>query len=359
MTILLAILAIGALILVHELGHFLVARGVGMKVESFSVGFGPALLSFHDKRTTYRIGMLPLGGYVRIAGMVPGDGSEPDDPASFMNKPAWQRFLVIFAGPFINWLFAFLLLSAILMVGYPQPSDEPVVGRIANGSAAAAIGLLPGDRILSVGGEPIQAWSDLQGVLGRNRGRAMPLEVSREGRVLSFTARTGADGRLGVYRQVVEASYPFPQAFGVAFVQTGTVVAESLKGFGKLLRGEEQADLMGPVGIVSETAEAARGGPTALLSFLVFISLALAVMNLLPLPALDGGRLVFIAIAMVRRRPVDPKVEAAVHAVGLLLLLGLILFATYGDVRDQVAKRGGLSNLPDAGAQVSPPPAQP
>ncbi len=339
MTIFVSILAIGFLILIHELGHFLVARGVGMKVEAFSIGFGPALLTVRGKKTLYRVGLLPLGGYVRIAGMVPGDGTDQEDPASFMNKPAWQRFLVILAGPVVNWLFAFLLLSFLLLAGLPRQSSAPVLGSIADGSSASAVGLHPGDRVVAVNGAKTESWGDIQKAINAHRGSPMRIEVERAGRSLVFNATTGADGMLGVSPALEKVRYPFPEALGVAFLQTGRVIGSAVEGIIGLVRGEQKAELVGPVGIVSETVQAAKMSATHLFSILVVISLALALMNLLPLPALDGGRLVFITIAMVRRRPVNPRLEAAIHAVGLLLLFGLILYATWGDIGRQLSKR--------------------
>lgn len=338
MLIALAIVAIGFLILIHEFGHFLLARAFRMRVDSFSIGFGPALLSFHTRRTEYRLSLLPLGGYVRIAGMAPGDGTAADDPASFLNRPAWQRFLVILAGPAINWLFAFLLLASLFMAGMQRPSEDPVIGRVADGSPAAVVGLQPGDRIAWIDGQEIGSWPDMVAAIKKHVGQPMPVRIERDGREIVLTPKIGPDATLGIVPKLQTVQLGFGDAVSTAFFTTGEVVQKTLAALGQMLRGRGQAQLVGPVGIVSETVEAARTGAQSLAGVLVMISLALALMNLLPLPALDGGRLVFIAIAMVRRRPVDAKVEAVIHGIGLLLLLGLVLYATYGDIGRQFSK---------------------
>lgn len=338
MTLLFAIVSIGFLILIHEAGHFLLARACGMKADVFSIGFGPSLLSWHGRRTEYRIALLPLGGYVRIAGMAPGDGTAPDDPASFANRPAWQRFLVILAGPFVNWLFAFLLLAALLVSGMEQPVSEPIVGAVAAGSPAASAGLQPGDRILQIDGVPLETWFQMTEQIRGHRGRAMPMVIERSGQRFEPTAAIGGNGTLGIRPSTQRVQYPVAEALPLAFRQTGQVVLGTLEAIGSLVRGRG-GQVMGPVGIVSETVEAVKAGLTQLFQMLVLISMALAFMNILPLPALDGGRLVFIVIAMIRRRPVSPQAEAVVHAIGFLVLIGLLLFATMGDIGRQLRTR--------------------
>jgi regulator of sigma E protease len=350
MFVAISILALGVVILVHEAGHFLVALACRMRVEVFSIGFGPAILAWHGKRTEYRLAALPLGGYVRIAGMAPGDGTPEDDPASFANRPAWQRFLVILAGPFINWMFAFLLLTVLYTVGFRVPTDRPVIEAV-RGAPAVAAGLMPGDRILAIDDRPIASFGDVVRAVAARRGQPMQVRVERGGVEQTLTATTGPDGLLGIAGQTKIERYPLGASLGFALSKCGEILANTLDGLRQLLRGTGHADLMGPVGIVGQTVDAVSREFAALFYILVQISLVLAVMNLLPIPALDGGRLVFILIAMVRRRPVDPKLEAMIHGVGIVLLLGLLAYATYGDV----SRRLHRSAAGGAGAAASAP----
>ncbi len=339
MFVVISILALGVVILVHEAGHFLVALACRMRVEVFSIGFGPALLAWHGKRTEYRLAALPLGGYVRIAGMTPGDGTPEDDPASFSNRPAWQRFLVILAGPFVNWMFAFLLLTVLFTVGIRVLTDQPIIEAVP-GAPAVAAGLMPGDRIVAIDDGPIASFGDVVRAVEARRGRSMQLRVERGGVEQTLTATPGPDGLLGVAGQTRIERYPLGTSVGLALSRSGEILASTLDGVRRLVRRSGSANLMGPVGIVSETVDAVSREFANLFGILVQISLVLAVMNLLPIPALDGGRLVFILIAMVRRRPVDQKVEAVIHGVGLMLLLGLLAYATWGDVSRSLHRRG-------------------
>lgn len=352
MFVAIAILGLGLIILVHEAGHFLVARACRMRAEVFSFGFGPALLAWHGKRTEYRLSALPLGGYVRIAGMAPGDGTPEDDPESFANHPAWQRFLVILAGPAVNWAFAVLLLAALYTVGFRVPTNNPVIEEVT-GAPAVAAGLMPGDRIVAIDDQPIRSWADVTRGIEARRGRPMQLRVARGGAELTLTAATGPDGRLGIAGQSRVERYPVGRSLSLAFVKSGEVLVDALDGLRQLvLRTGNAGPLMGPVGIVSQTVDAVSKEFFRIFWILVQISLVLALMNLLPIPALDGGRLVFILVAMVRRRPVNPKVEAIVHSIGFLLLLVLLVYVTYGDIRRRIqpSEVGGSAGPPAAAA---------
>lgn len=334
MFLLFAILAIGLLIIIHELGHFLVARALGMKVDSFSVGFGPALLSFRGRRgeTEYRLSMLPLGGYVQIAGMAPGDGTPADEPRSFARRPLIQRFLVIAAGPITNWLFAFLVLSGLFVIGFERAAELPTIGQIADRSPAATAGLQAGDRVTAVGDRPIESWAELVEAIRASKDQPLSLSISRLDRELVVTATPGPDGLLGISATTELVKYPPGKAMVAAVRHTGTAAMNTFTMLGKILRNEGTAQLMGPVGIVNATAAEAQKGVIALMAIMVQVSLALALMNLLPLPGLDGGRLFFMGIEAVRRRPVNPKFEAIAHGVGIALVLALLLVTTFTDL---------------------------
>jgi len=325
-----AVLSLGLLVLLHEAGHFLVARASRMRVDVFSVGFGPALVSFRVEQTEYRLSLVPLGGYVKIAGMAPGD-FPPDDPAGFYRRPAWQRALVLVAGPVANWAFAFLLLSSLYAVGYRVETGEPVVEEV-RGRRAAASGLLPGDRILAVEGAEVSSWSEVVQALAARPKQPVALRVLRSDVELVLTAQPRADGKLDLRPESREVRLPVTQAVPLAFVKTVELTAAMLGDLRDLVANEGEAQLTGPVGIVGETVEAVRKDVLSLLFMLVRISLALALMNLLPVPALDGGRLVFVVVSALRGRPVDVRVEAVVHAVGMLALLSLVLWLSWGEI---------------------------
>ncbi|MGC4121456.1 MAG: M50 family metallopeptidase [Myxococcales bacterium] len=325
-----AVLSLGLLVLLHEAGHFLVARACRMRVDVFSVGFGPALVSFRGKQTEYRLSLVPLGGYVKVAGMAPED-FPPDDPAGFYRRPAWQRALFLVSGPFTNWLFAFLLLATLYAAGFRVATNEPVVEEVP-GRRAAASGLLPGDRILAVDGVDISTWGEVVRALAAKPKQAVELKIVRNEVELVLTAHPGADGRLNVRPESRVVRFPLTEAVPLAFMKTGEIGLGMLTDLRDWLVGRGEAQLMGPVGIVGETVEAIRKDLLSLFFILVQISLALALMNLLPMPALDGGRLLFVVLGAVRRRAIDVRFEAYFHAAGVLALLVLVGWLTWGEV---------------------------
>ncbi len=296
---------------------------------------------------------MPLGGYVRIAGMAPGDGTAADDPESFANHPAWQRFLVILAGPAVNWAFAVLLLATLFVVGVRVSTNRPVVEDVS-GAAAAAAGLMPGDRIVSIDDQPIGTWEDVERAIGARRGKLMQIRVARGGGEQTLTGTTGPDGRLGIGGETQVARLPLKRSFSLALAKSGQGLLETLDLLRRLvLRKGDTGPVIGPVEIVSETVQAVSKDVSQIFLILGQISLVLAMMNLLPIPALDGGRLAFILVAMVRRRPVNPSVEAAVHGAGLVLLLLLMVFVTYRDVRRRLHASEASGRAPPAAAASS------
>ncbi|HET9595410.1 MAG TPA: M50 family metallopeptidase [Anaeromyxobacteraceae bacterium] len=334
---LVVILAFGALVIIHELGHFLVARGCGMRVERFSVGFGPVLLRRQRGDTEWAVSAVPFGGYVKIAGMGPGDDVAEGDAGAYANQPAWRRFLVILAGPGMNYLFAVLLAGAMLAtLGLPEGDPAPVVGRVVAGGAAERAGLRAGDRVASVDGRPVDSWAALVAEIVAHPGQPARLAVERAGSTLEITATPdseGGTGRLGIEqsRRMVKASAG--QAFLAAARLTNARAGEILAGLGQMVTGRQKAELRGPLGIAQEMARSARAGAGQFVGIVWFISIALALFNLLPVPALDGGRLVFLVYEIVTRRRVNQRVEGIVHLAGFVALFGLLLAVTiFGDL---------------------------
>ena len=339
--ILLAVVAISLLIVVHEGGHFLVARLFGMRVLRFSLGFGKTLLSWKRGGTLYHVAAVPLGGFVQIAGMDPSEKAEdPNDPALYPNRPAWQRGLTIAAGPLANYLCASLLVFVYVMA-FGMPTDfRPGIAMVVEGSPAAQAGLKDRDLLVSVDGKPVTKAEDILPVVRASQGRPIPIVVVRQGTQVRVvvTPKKQDDGiyRIGVVPAEI-ASGRRPAGIGEGawdalrfpVMQSATM----LSGLYLMIRGKVKPDVAGPVGIVRAVAQSTRSGAEEVLQLIAVISVALGLFNLLPVPALDGGRLVFLGVEIVSRRRVRPQVEAAVHTVGFVLLLGLLLLVTVKDIR--------------------------
>jgi regulator of sigma E protease len=330
-----AILAVSLLIVVHEAGHFLAARAFGMRVERFSVGFGPVVLAFRRGGTEFAISALPLGGYVKIAGMGPGEGDGSGDRGLFANQAAWRRFLVILAGPTMNYLTAALVAWGLLAtLGLRAPDPSARVGALVPGMPAEAAGLRPGDRIASVAGTPVGTWEALVRELQRHPGQPIVLEVLRDGEplALGLTPRDdGGVGRVGFGPAALVVRKGPGAALVEAVRRTNANAALQLGAFGSIFSRRQPVE--GPVGIARGLVRGAREGIEPFLSLVWTISVALAILNLLPVPALDGGRLVFLGYEIVTRRRVNERVEGMLHFAGFLLLVGLILAVTvFGDL---------------------------
>ena len=334
-----AVLAVSLLIVIHEAGHFLAARRFGMRVERFSVGFGPVLLAFRRGGTEFAISALPLGGYVKIAGMGPGEAEDASDRALFANQAAWRRFLVILAGPAMNYVAAILVAWGLLAsIGLRAADPGTRLGAPVPGMPAEAAGLRPGDRVAAVAGKPVETWDALVGELQRHPGERIVLDVVRgEGGAaarlaLPITPKDdGGVGRIGVERGSVLVRMGVGEAAVEAVRRTNGNAGAQLAAFGSLFTKRQRVE--GPVGIARQLVRGARDGMEPFLGLVWTISVVLAILNLLPVPALDGGRLAFLAYEIVARRRVSEKVEGYVHFAGFVLLVGLILAVTvFGDL---------------------------
>jgi regulator of sigma E protease len=339
LAILAAVLAVSLLIVVHEAGHFLAARRFGMRVERFSVGFGPAILAFRRGETEFAVSALPFGGYVKIAGMGPGEAADASDPALFANQAAWRRFLVILAGPAMNYVAAILVAWALLAtIGLRAADSGTRLGAPVPGMPAEAAGLRPGDRVAAVAGKPVETWDALVAELQRHPGEPIVLDVLRgEGGAaarlaLPITPRDdGGVGRIGVERGTILVRVPPGTAAVEAVRRTNANAGAQLAAFGSLFTKKQRVE--GPVGIARQLVRGARDGIEPFLGLVWTISVVLAILNLLPVPALDGGRLVFLAYEIVARRRANEKVESYVHFAGFVLLVGLLLAVTvFGDL---------------------------
>jgi regulator of sigma E protease len=349
--VLLAIVALGILIIVHEGGHFLVARMSGMRVDRFSIGFGPAIAKFRRGETTYQIGWIPLGGFVQIAGLGPSEPSDsnamesdgrvayveggPDDPRSYPNRPLYQRLLTIFAGPGTNYLFAAVMgVIVYITFGVPVPGKLPMVAELVQDMPAAAAGIQPGDDVVSIDGKVVKDTSDVSAIVEASKGRPLQVVIDHETQKRTLTVTPKADGdhfRIGVMLtpREVWVHVPVGQAVVAGLVYPYELSKGMLKALSLTIRGKQKPQFSGPVGIVGVLKGQIARGPAEGLSMVALISTLLGLFNLLPLPALDGGRLVFLAYEAMFRRRFPERVEQMIHMVGMFALLGFLVWVTW------------------------------
>jgi regulator of sigma E protease len=343
MNVFVSIFAVGILIALHELGHFWVARLAGMKVLRYSVGFLHPIASWTSKKTgiAYQIGIVPLGGFVQIKGLNPFEDGAYEDSDSYQMQPIWKRAAVVVAGPLANFLIAWALMFALLMAGIPEPIDEPVIGAIEPGTPAAASALAEGDRLVYVGGAKLESWGDLVQAISAHPGERVNLIVKRGERQLALSivpADRDGVGKIGVRQAEEYRSLPPLQAAWGALRSCGRHVARTVGFLALIIGGEADAGegVMGPLGIVKTAARTLDTGALAFLALMAYLSLMLALFNLFPLPALDGGRGVFLLFEAITRRRVNKKVDAIVNTVGFLLLMGVIVLITFGELKDMI-----------------------
>ncbi|MBO1358393.1 RIP metalloprotease RseP [Acetobacter sacchari] len=348
-TILSFVVVLGVLVFIHELGHYLAARWRGVKVETFSIGFGPPLWRWTDKAgTEWRVGPIPLGGFVKPHGFEGPEEATDEQKAAwepgrtFHDKPVGSRAIVILAGPVFNFLLAFLLFSALFaFCGRPEARNE--VNAVSPGSAAAAAGVTPGDAILAVGDTSTPEVTTVQSVVAAAPGKATTLHVRRHGEDVSLpvtigsvstAGKTSPVGQLGVTFATVTSAPLSPGAAVVAGArETWSVTVQTLDGLWQMVTGRHTArDLGGPLRIAQMSGQVAQYGVASLVSFMALLSVNLGLINLFPVPILDGGRLVFYAIEAIRGRPVPRKVQELGFQAGFALIACLFLFSTFNDL---------------------------
>ncbi len=419
---------LGVIIVIHEAGHLLLAKTFGVRVLTFSVGFGKRIFGFRRGDTDYRLSLVPLGGYVRMDGENPEEAS--GDPRQFLNKPRWQRVLVFLAGPTMNVVLSVSLFTVLFMIGIQVPSlpgVAPVVGSVEQGSSAARAGLRHGDVIERINGEPARSWQDvsmalltapdkpvalelrradhvftavvtpkrvprydvgdfaglapqlqaeissvvpgspaaragllpndrIRAVNGRqvagsqdfvreiesNPGRQVIVEVIRAGRLLAIPVVPRLDGKVGRIDAKIgsigfDQKYPFPQALRASIDLNVQIVADTFQVLGKIFRREMSARgaLSGPIEIASESGEAARRSTKDLFYLMGFVSLSIAILNLMPIPILDGGQILILLVEEVIRRDLPLRVKEVISQVGLVLILMLMVVVCWFDLSKQ------------------------
>lgn len=363
-TILIFVAVLSLLVLIHEFGHFVAARLFGIDVDEFGIGFPPRLLGIKKGNTTYSINWLPLGGFVKIKG---DDDPDNHGPGTFASKPARVRALVIAAGVIMNLVLSSLLFGIGFASGVPEaveglPKDARIrdqriqVVEVIKGSAAEKAGILPGDIIVSVDGRTFSKIDEVQTYVNAAAGPVdVRLRRGQESIQKELTPAADAEaGRKVMGVSLVESaivSYPWYSAVGRGIYASGFYAKEIFLTFADLIRGlfvgqKPGVELSGPVGIAVLTGQAARLGFIYLLQFAALLSVNLAVINVLPIPALDGGRLLFIFIEKIRGRGIRPIVESVIHRSAFLILIFLVFLVTAGDLlRYKTQLLGALQDL--------------
>jgi regulator of sigma E protease len=351
-TLLLFIIVLSLLVFVHELGHFLVAKKTGMKVEEFGFGFPPRLFGVKRGDTIYSINWIPLGGFVRIKGE---SGDHKGDPDSFASKKVWQRFSVLIAGVAMNFVLAAMLFSIGFMMGLPQVIDErlPASARVSDseltimtvveGSPAAKVGIQQGDVIATIDGQVFTSADDARVYIAKESSDGIILQVKgQNGQEKTYKLASELLKEVNVtgvgigFIQTGLVSYPFFQAIVQGVGATAAFTAEVFKAFAGMIASLATGhgigvDLSGPVGIAVITGQVAALGLVYLLQFTALLSINLAVINALPFPALDGGRILFLLIEKLRGKAVNEKMEITAHNLGFMLLMVLVVLVTYKD----------------------------
>jgi regulator of sigma E protease len=344
------IIVLGLLIIVHEFGHFIMAKLFNIKVLKFSIGFGPKLFGRQYGETEYKVCAFPLGGFVKMLGEQ-GDDEIPDEEAnrSFAKKPVWQRFLIVAAGPISNLLFAvFLFFMIFAIAGLPTPVDNTVIGAVSADSPAQRAGLEAGDMILSINGHETVKWQEVSNLISSSAGEPVVLMIDRQGERLEITGQPEISPSRNIFGEEVEKRYMLGitlseevsyekvslwRAVKSGFVQTWTFIYLTIMGIIKMIQAVIPAsELGGPIMIAQLAGKQMEAGWINLVYFMGLISVNLGILNLLPIPILDGGHLMFFSYEALLRRPVSQKVMEICQQIGLVILVTLMVFVFYNDI---------------------------
>ncbi|MCK8816492.1 RIP metalloprotease RseP [Natroniella sulfidigena] len=351
MTIISFIIVLGVLVFFHELGHFLVAKHVGVQVEEFALGMGPKLIGKQVGETLYSIRILPLGGFCKMTGEMPiDDDSDPEEVERYQEavrknkclfqKSVWERIGVISMGSIMNFILAALLFALIFNIfGVPvDSSSSTVIGQVIPEQPAYQAGLRDGDKVVAVNEQQVETWEELSEFIHNNPGQQLSLEVERNGQLLELEVTPIKDeeqgkGIIGIIPILTREPVNILSALWLGIKQTGLYVVAIIVGLYQMITGQIAAEVSGPVRIAQMVGDAAQTGMLRVMNLAAIISVNLGIMNLLPIPALDGGRLVFLGYEIITGKPVDQEKEGMVHLIGFILLMVLFVIIMIQDLR--------------------------
>lgn len=336
LTILAAIFVFGLLVLFHEFGHFIMAKLTGMRVDEFAIGFGPKIVSKKYGETEYSLRAIPLGGFTDIAGMDPDDNEAGE--RGYSAKSFWKKFLVIVAGSTMNFILPiFIFFGIFFFIGVQIPSNEPIIGDVMPDKPAHMAGLMKGDLITSIDGKEIKTWDDFSTTIGESQGKVYSVTFIRGDKELKTTLIPVYDAQInksivGVIASLNTEEVGFFTSIWLALKKTVFILYQMLVAVFSMLLGATSAEIAGPLGVAQLAGEAAKIGFATLLNFAAILSLNLGLINLFPVPALDGGHLATLIIERLRGKPLSKKALYNAQKVGFALLVVLMLFATKNDI---------------------------
>jgi len=352
-TIVLFLLILGIIVFFHELGHFFMAKLYGVKVEEFGIGFPPKIFGFKKGETEYTLNWIPLGGFCKIVGE---DGEDKKDPRSFGSKSIFQRFQIISAGVIMNFFMAFVIYSIVFMIGAPMDlrnedlseakkveNQEVMIIDVLKETPADSVGLRVGDVVLKANEKKINNIEDLQNFTQENLGQTVVLTIYRgdetiKKEIIPRKEYPKGEGAMGVsLADTAKVSFPILESIKRGYERTVLLTMFIIVAFGGIIQnlittGKTAVEVAGPVGIATMTSQAASLGFIAILNFIALISVNLAIINALPFPALDGGRLVFLLVEKIKGSPIKQEWEARANNFGFILLMALMVVVTFGDI---------------------------
>lgn len=335
---------LGVVIFVHEFGHFIACKAVGIRVLKFAFGFGKEIFGFNYKGTRYSVGWIPLGGFVKPAGedYIEKTDEHPEPPKQdeYFGKPWYSRIGVVVAGPFMNYVLALAIFSFVFWMwgGVPEFSNTTVIGEVKQGMPAEAVGLQSGDVILSINGTNVKKWDEMAAIIHRHPEQELTLEILRDGTQFEQLITPQRDdvndvGLIGIYPDVSMIDFTVVQSIQQGAAMTWMITTKTVSYIvGSIRRLEKPKEVSGPIGIFKFISDAARAGFRELLSLLGLLSVAIGLFNLFPIPLLDGGHLVFYCIEGILRRPLNQKIMLVANYCGMALLLSILVYASYNDV---------------------------